>query len=292
MKIPIVIIHRDDISNLKIMMASIYEQTRYPFEVFLIDNCSSPQYGEELLSLKEQYGFHLILSKKNNWVLGFNQVFKHKSWKAEEYPYYIFSDCDIQVPMLEGKCWLERMKDEMDGNSCIGKLGISLKYSDIEKGEIYDKVVKQEKLFDAQPLIGGKSRIAPVDTTLAMYRKDLFVDEEFRFSIGHASLVRPYYYVCRTDRKELEARHLGWYNRGVTNNTTEQLKSKIICFANYSAYIEPVVFERMSQYYKVYYKVVKPLAKIYWGIKVYTKLLKYYIRNFPRNINMLQNKLR
>ncbi|PRB05618.1 family 2 glycosyl transferase [Chryseobacterium sp. MYb7] len=291
MTIPIVILHKDDIINLEIMLDSIYKNTRYPFEIFLIDNASAPNLKAKLEELQKKYNFYLIFSKKNNWLFGFNAVFKHPNWK-KDYQYYIFSDCDIEVPALQEKCWLERMVDEMDNNVCIGKLGISLKYSDIDKGEIYDKVVKQELIHDAQPTIGSKNRIAPVDTTLAIYRTDLFVYNKFRFSIGHASLVRPYYYVCRTDRSEIEARHLGWYNRGTTNNTEEQLKSKIICFANYAAFIEPVVFERMPKYYYYYYKIIKPITKLYWSTNVIMALFYYYIKNFPRNINMLQNKLR
>lgn len=290
--IPIVILHRNDICNFEIMLESIYSNTRYPFEVFVVDNNSSGVYREKVILFQKKYGYNLILSQKNTWLLGFNMVFNHKKWKDENYPYYVFSDCDIQVPALEGKCWLERMKDEMDSNACIGKLGISLKYDDIEKGEIYEKVVSEEQNFDAQPVIGSANHIAPVDTTLAIYRKDLYVGSKFRFSIGHASLVRPYYYTCRTNRNEIESRHLGWYNRGVTNNTTEQLKEKIICFSNYAAYIEPAALLRMPKYYQYYYKFVKPIMKMYWGLRVVKKLGFYYLSNFPRNINQLQNKLR
>ncbi|MCT4141548.1 glycosyltransferase family 2 protein [Elizabethkingia anophelis] len=289
--IPIVILHKDDIINLEIMLNSIYKNTKYSFELFIIDNASSPNMQVKLQEMQLKHNFHLIFSKKNNWLLGFNKVFKDPNWK-NNYKYYIFSDCDIEVPFLKEKCWLERMVNQMDENACIGKLGISLKYSDIDKGELYDKIVKQESIFDAQPTIGNRNRIAPVDTTLAIYRTDLFVYKKFKFSIGHASLVRPYYYVCRTNRLEIEARHLGWYNRGVTNNTKDQLKSKIICFANFAAYIEPVVFERMPKYYLFYYKMVKPVAKLYWSTSVIMALLYYYLKNFPRNINMLQNKLR
>lgn len=291
MKIPIVILHKDDIINLAIMLESIYKNTRFRYEVFLIDNASEPHIKLKLLELQKKYEFNFISSNKNNWILGFNAVFKHQNWR-KDYAYYIFSDCDIEVPALSGKCWLEKMVDEMENNICIGKLGISLKYSDIDKGEIYDKVVREEQIIDAQPVIGGKNRVAPVDSTLAIYRKDLYVGNSFRFSIGHASLVRPYYYVCRTDRSELEARHLGWYNRGVTNNTTAQLKNKIICFSKYAAYVEPAALKRMPKYYQFYYRIVKPIMKLYWSILVISRLLFYYVSNFPRNINKIQNKLR
>ena len=290
--IPIIILHRNDITNLNLMLKSLKLNTRYSHQIFLIDNFSTPKIIEELKLLENSYkDLNIIFSKKNNWLLGFNLAFKHPKWREENYQYYIFSDCDIEVPYLEGKCWLERMVDEMNMNRCIGKLGIALKYSDIDKGELYEKVTKQELFFDTQPKIGNNN-IVPVDTTLAIYRKDLFVMNKFKLSIGHASLVRPYYYTCRTDRNLIEARHLGWYNRGVTNNTTEQLKDKIICFSNYAAYIEPIVCERMPKKYLLYYRIIKPLAKLYWSSKVLRSLIIYYVKNFPKNINQIQNKIR
>lgn len=287
-KIPIVILHRNDLINLEIMLRSIKENTKWQYDLFLVDNNSS--YGKDkLLELTLQYNVKAIFSDKNDWLLGFNRVLKHKDWQ-DEYPYYIFSDCDIEVPALGENCWLTRMLAEMDQNACIGKLGISLSTKGIDQGEIFEKVITQEAIFDKQPKI-GTNFIAPVDTTLAIYRKDFFVFKKFKFSVGHAALARPYYYTCRTSR-EIECRHLGWYNRGITNHTDDQLPEKIKCFAKYAAYIEPAVLAKADLSLRLYFKVVKPLAKIKWGILVYFQVLMYYIKNFPRNINKLQNQLR
>lgn len=70
--------------------------------------------------------------------------------------------------------------------------------------------------------------MAPVDTTLAIYRKDLFVMN--KFIPGHATLVKPYYYVFRTP-KVYQAKHLGW------RKYQKQLEEKIICFTKY---IDPI----------------------------------------------------
>lgn len=287
-RIPIVILHRNDVINLEIMLKSIYENTNYNYDLFLVDNNTSVGM-EHLLILAERYNINIILSKKNNWLLGFNLVFKHEKWR-DDYPYYIFSDCDIEVPSLGTKCWLTRMIAEMDQNACIGKLGLSLSVKGIDKGDIFEKIIEQEAQYDKQPTIGS-NRIAPVDTTLAIYRKDFFVYNKFKFSVGHATLARPYYYTCRATR-EMECRHLGWYNRGITNNTEELLPEKIKCFAKYAAYIEPAVLKRADFSVRLYFKIVKPFAKIRWGLNVSLQLFIYYVKNFPRNINKLQNQLR
>jgi hypothetical protein len=50
--------------------------------------------------------------------------------------------------------------------------------------------------------------IAPVDTTLAIYRKDLFVMNKFKMLPGHASLVRPYYYYKKPISLEYVSKHM------------------------------------------------------------------------------------
>lgn len=286
--IPIAILHRNEFINLKLMIDSIEKNTNYPYMIFIVDNNSSCRDEENILSsLEQNKHIKVIRSKHNNWALGFNKAINHPDWPTSS-KYYIFSDADIVVPEtnLGGKCWLSFMVEEISKYDCIGKLGISLRVSDIDNDEIKNDVLKRNKKFNSGQKIGPHF-IAPVDTTLAIYRNDLFVTSKFKFSIGHASLIKPYYYTCITPQL-LEAQHLGWYKNFKINIDDIRLKEKIRCFAKYSGYIEKETLLKCNKFDRLYYKLIHPLATSYWGSIVMLKIAYYCIRNFPRKINKIQ----
>lgn len=286
--IPIVIIHKDEPKELNAMLESIRKNTSYPYKIFIIDNASSsPEAQNYLQKLSGDQEYSLIFNKSNNWVFGFNLAFKHQEWPID-FPLMVFSDCDIVVPKLtaDKPCWLSYLKQQMDTYACIGKLGLPLLVSDLSNSELNQKIIKRETSFDTNPLI-GTNNICGVDTTLAIYRKDFFMMDNFRFLIGHASLARPHYYTCRVNRK-YEARHLGWYKKH-DNLSAHYLKEKIICFAKYAAYIEPEILSKATWAYRYYFNVISLLAKTFWSARVLAIVLTYYLKSFPRKMNPIQN---
>lgn len=290
--VPIVILHRNEFDNLELMLASIVEQTRYPYAVFVVDNKSSrADSAARLEYIAAAYGATVLSSPRNNWVFGFNVAVGHSSFPLAS-KYYVFSDADIVLPVtdLAGKCWLEHLVDQMDQHACIGKLGISLAVDDIDNVMLRHEVVAQRARFDQNPKIGDNV-IAPVDTTLAIYRPDFFIGDRFRFSVGHASLARPYYFTCRTARP-VEARHLGWYESHRIDLDDTALTEKIRCFAKFGAYIEPALLKRRGTADKLYYRLVHPLAILYWGARVALTNLVYLAKHFPRRVNILQYNCR
>ena len=274
------------------MLSALQARTYHPHQIFVVDNCSSqPGVHAELERMQKAFGFHLLLSKKNNWVLGFNLALEHPDW-PEQAPFYVFSDSDIEVPAaVDGIDWLGHLVGQMDANACIGKLGLSLSTNNLPAGPLKARILARERQFDAFPSIGD-NKICPVDTTLAIYRRDFFMGSRFRFSIGHATLARPYYYTCRTSRQR-EAVHLGWYpDASQQTSSLQSLEEKIRCFARYGAYVEPEVLASAPAAARVYYRLLHPLARLYWGMRVVWRLLCFYAGHFPRNVNELQNRCR
>lgn len=286
--IPVVIIHKDEPEALDAMLISIRENTNYPHQIFIVDNVSSSAEARDYLrKLSSRKEYNLILNKNNDWVFGFNLVFKHSSW-PKDCALMVFSDCDIVVPAQPENelCWLGYLKQQMDTYACIGKLGLSLKVDDLGDSELNQKIIKREASFDKNPLIGTNT-ICGVDTTLAIYRNDLFMMKNFKFLIGHASLVKPHYYTCRVARK-YQAKHLGWYKKQDALSA-HYLQEKILCFAKYAAYIEPEILFEASWKYRYYFKIVSPLAKVFWATCVLVIVFLYYLKCFPRKMNPLQN---
>lgn len=290
--IPIVILHRNEFGNLFRMIDSISSSTNVSYRLFVVDNASSVADRDVHFSaLSAIPGLCLIKSKKNNWLLGFNEALRHPKWPTDA-RYFIFSDADIVVPssVPGAYCWLEYLIKQMDTNACIGKLGVSLRTDDIDNDVLKLSVEKQKARFLTNPKI-GENMIAPVDTTLAIYRKDFFIGRQFHFSIGHASLARPYYYTCRTDTS-VEAVHLGWYQHSSLPMRGELLSEKIRCFAKFGGYIEPEVLRNCRIGDRLYYQFLRPLSLAFWGCNVAFSNLYYVVSKFPRNINVLQAKCR
>lgn len=286
--IPIVIIHKDEPEALDAMLTSIRENTNYPHQIFIVDNASKLAEARDYLrKLSSHQEYNLILNKSNNWVLGFNLVFKHSRW-PKGCSLMVFSDCDIVVPALSENelCWLSYLKQQMDTYVCIGKLGLSLMVDDLDESELNQKIIKREARFDKNPTIGTNT-ICGVDTTLAIYRNDFFMMENFKFLIGHASVAKPHYYTCRVSRK-YQAKHLGWYKK-LDALSMRYLQEKILCFAKYAAYIEPEVLSAASWRYRCYFKIVSSLAKFFWSARILMIVFLYYLKCFPRAMNPLQN---
>jgi hypothetical protein len=290
--VPIVILHRNEFDNLELMLASIVAHTLHPYSIFVVDNNSSrADSAERLDRIAAGYSATVIRSNRNNWVFGFNIALAHPQFPLQS-TYYVFSDSDIVVPPVDqaGRCWLGYLTEQLDQHACIGKLGMSLAVGDIDNSMLRNDVLKQRARFDQNPRIGANV-IAPVDTTLAIYRPDFFVGSRFGFSVGHASLARPYYFTCRTP-EHIEARHLGWYEAHRIDLDDAALTEKIRCFARYGAYIEPALLKRCPRRDSLYYRVVHPMAILYWGTRVAVSNLCYLVKHFPRRTNLLQYQCR
>lgn len=290
--IPIVILHRNEFNNLFQMIDSIISHTAIAYKLFVVDNQSSvSDKTTQIARLKKIQGITVIESEENNWVLGFNKALSHPTWPTDS-QYFVFSDADIVLPEkhIDGACWLEEMIVQMDKHACIGKLGISLRTDDIDNPIVKELAIKQNCKYHNSPKI-GENAIAIVDTTLAIYRPDFFIFKNFAFSVGHASLARPHYYTCRTS-DAISARHLGWYNDSSLKLDSLALSEKIRCFAKFCGGIEPNVLMRSSIKDRLFYRLIYPFSRIFWGAKVAINQFFYLARRFPRDINELQSKYR
>jgi glycosyltransferase involved in cell wall biosynthesis len=290
-KIPIIIITKDEPRYLSLMIKSIVKRTKYPFHIFIVDNNSRLETQFLLLSmLAKEENITIVKNKKNNWVLGFNLAISISRSNLDiDQRYFVLSDGDIVVPLIkENICWLTFLVNQLDDSVVIGKLGLSFDLSYIKNKILFNSIYENEMRFISGPKLNNVV-IAPVDTTLAIYRHDLFVMNEFKMLPGHASLVRPYYYTCRAI--SFKCRHLGWLSYGV-NDDISVLNDKVVCFTKVAAYVNPVLLPKVSYKVRLFYKIFKPLYKSFWFSIVSYFWLKYIIARFPRKINEIQFNVR
>lgn len=289
--IPIVILTKDEPEFLELMIKSIINRTNYPYKIFIVDNNSQDIEQNKLLSkLEREDKLKIIHNDKNEWLLGFNNAIKIIHDEQDlNHEYIVLSDGDIIVPIPKNDvCWLEYLVKKMQSNITIGKIGLSLDISLLTTKKKFTKTHSIEKKYMNGPKV-DELIMAPVDTTLAIYRKDLYIMNKFSIMPGHASLIKPCYYIFRTS-KVYQAKHLGW--RKYQNPNIKQLEEKIICFTKYAAYVDPIVLEKVNFKTKYFYKIGRYFFKSYWAFKVIVYWFAYIINHFPRDLNEIQSKYR
>jgi len=284
--IGIIILTRDEPKNLNQTIDAIQKRTNYPFELFIVDNNSNTMEQLSLINeISEKNIATVIRNPKNNWVLGFNLAISLVNRRDDlSKDYIVLTDGDIEVPKTQDNiCWLSYLKSELDNNVSIGKLGLPISLENLDKKKFYS-IREKEKLLMQGPKIGN-SVVSGVDTTLAIYRFDLYVMPFFKIFPGHSSLIKPNYYVCRASNFFIK--HLGWdsYN---SNENKEKLEEKIICFAKYAGFVEPALLRKVSSSTRAYYLIFGRIVKFFWGLRIIFYWLIFLIIRFPRNINEIQ----
>ena len=118
--------------------------------------------------------------------------------------------------------------------------------------------------------------------TAAIYRKDLFITGKFKMELGHTSLIKPYYYSCRTKNK-LDCIHLGWrkYLKMIKKRITitiQKLKIRLGFFVNLIDLLRNRLLKQLSFFERI---TILFLAKYYFkpliGVSFLYKWAKYII---------------
>ena len=290
-KIPIVLLTKDEPRCLYLTVKAIFNRTNYPFSLYIVDNKStSVEQASMLIRVAREFDVQIIFNENNEWLLGFNKAVNIiKDNQLLDANYIVLSDGDIIVPVQkQSVCWLEYLKYKMDNNISIGKIGLALDLSLIKVHSKFSNTYDIEKRYMKGPKIDDLI-VAPVDTTMAIYRKDLYILKNFKIIPGHASLVKPCYYVFRTS-ETYQAKHLGWST--YSKPTNQQVEEKVSVFTKYAAYVDPMVLGKVSRKNKYFYIYFRYFYKVFWGAQVLYFWVKYIIIHFPRNLNEIQSKYR
>jgi hypothetical protein len=288
--IPILIISYNDLASLRLCLRAIVNRTLRPYDLIVVDNASTdPRLRRYLKWLQRLTRVRVHVNRFNLWVLGLNRPLR--SILASRLPEELFavSDCDVIVPPpQDGRCWLARLEAQLQTHACIGKLGLALDTGYIRTRPQFAATLAQERFFMGGPRI-GEAIVAGVDTTMALYRQSLFVTRRPRFLPGHQSLHRPYYYCCRTTTT-LQAKHLSW--RSYASRTREDVTSKLVCMALLGTDIAPAQVTSAPMAARIFYRIIKPVSRAFWGALVAALQGLYVVRTFPRRANLLQHARR
>ncbi|MBU3612840.1 glycosyltransferase [Polynucleobacter sp. MG-27-Goln-C1] len=291
--IPIVLLHHDQADVLLRAVKLIHERTIYPFRIFIIDN-NSPD-SEDLRNtfqiLEAEFQAQIIHNSKNNWIYGFNLALDHPAWPQSQL--YAFSDADIYVPLsINGVCWLTHLAQEMNSYCAIGKLGLALDHENLKGNPSLVRSLGIEESYLRGPKIGSNI-VAPVDTTMALYRSDYFITK-FRFQIGHASLAKPQYFTCRTG-DDFKAVHVGWDyypNNGAQSYSPIKQWNKSLAMVRAGAYVAPELMGEFRPLQRIFLLVIQFGIRSLHAFKVSALMFWYLAMHFPRRINEIQAGVR
>jgi hypothetical protein len=288
--IPILVLSYNDLPSLRLCLRALVNRTRRPHELIVVDNASTePRLQRYLRWLARLTRVRVHRNRRNLWVLGLNAPLREALATRPPDALFAVSDGDIIVPPpRDGVCWLERMERILAAHACIGKLGLALDTGYLATRPEFSKTLEVERFFMAGPRI-GENVVAGVDTTMALYRRDLFVTGEPRFLPGHQSLHRPHYYCCRTGT-DLRAKHLSW--RGYALRAPADVAAKMVCMALLGTEVGAAQRAAAAFGPRLFYGLVRPVARVFWGLQVALRQGRYLAARFPRRINELQHRRR
>ena len=284
--IPVFVMSYNDLASLRLCLRALARRTLRPHRLVVVDNASSDpplrRYLDRLASLTR---IEVWRNRVNLWVLGLNRAVRAWSRSGAAEDFFVVTDCDILVPPpKDGQCWLARLEQGLERHACVGKLGLSLDLGYIRTRPHFAHTYARELFFTQGPRI-GELVIAPVDTTLAIYRKSMFVTDHPLFIPTHQSLYRPHMYCCRTG-PELQAKHLSW--RFYERRPQTDVVAKLLCFGLLGATVNPVLLQEAPWHARWLYLITRPMARLCWGGIAAGLIAVFMLRVFPRKFNHLQ----
>lgn len=266
--IPIVVLTHSN-PDLSSVLHALYSNTNFPHEVYIVNNNSSFNsiHRHRVTELRKYYSFQLV-NASNRWVLSLNHSIIQNCFDSSSYFVVLDDDC-IVPPPYQGRCWLETLYVLMSKYSFIGKLALPLhEISTAANGfRSYDYIISNrsvliDKIYECR-----------VDTTLALYRSNLFMPESNKFSPKHMSLVRPSLYqgvFC--DRHFLTT---SLSNSDPYSFSPQYIRSKCLCFALNSAWLSPDNLAKTPLLYKLVYFTIRPLSSAFWSLNAIFRTLVY-----------------
>lgn len=161
-------------------------------EVIIVDNDST---WEPLLDWYAECPYEVIRLREN---LGHHAPWLSGAVEHDPSPFYCVTDCDLDLENIPSDLMSVLQRPLMWHETNIVKSGVSLRINDLPEWQ--SSVKNWESRFWKRS-IGHGYYVAPVDTTLAMYRRDTL----------HATAMQVVRVFAVRSAEPYTARHVPWY---------------------------------------------------------------------------------
>ncbi|MGY3802550.1 glycosyltransferase family 2 protein [Pigmentibacter ruber] len=277
MAIPIFILSYENLDFLTKTILSIQKNTLMPYQIIVCDNGSKNIELINSLDRWEKEGIKIYKNKGNFWILGLNRAIVQElpKFKTE---YLVVTDDDIEVPPpKDNVCWLTHLYNLMNDNKFLGKLGLGLSLENIKNDSNLSYIYQREMLYKKNYLAPGIFA-SHVDTTIAIYRNDLFIYGNMKFYPGHGSYIKPYYHVGRTT--DFECIHLGWeLYKNPKELSKTYINKKVLCFTVCAAYLDRKILNSSAWVYFYFYILFGKIFKTIWGFLLIYRWILFILKN-------------
>lgn len=202
----------------------------------------------------------IVLDCPNFWILSMN----HRV--AQEYisksDYFVLSDDDILYPPpINGLTWLDYLHNKAANMPNFGKIGLACLDSD-RYNEALESSLSEYDLVDI-----------PVDTTPAIYRKNLFMPNNTLFSPRHMRLIKPN--LSNSQSLLFTCRSLS--NTSSVLQEKSYLSQKAICFTICSAWLSADNLKRTPFLPKLFYLLFRRVFYAAWLLDALFRILLFYL---------------
>ena len=282
MKIPIIVMTKDEGKHLELCINSILLTVKSEYVIYIIDNASKTERQKNILKkLALLENVNIVYNSRNLWILGLNKTLSKIKEKYKS-KYFFLTDGDIDFTSVQTNgCWLQYLVNIMEDNRSLGKVGFSLSWSYIEQDPYFEEILKQEKSLYNECKKIGDLYISPVDTTAALFKSDWSVDKTGLFYPDHMKYLKPEYYSCRTP-KNITVDHLGWESYGENRVEQNLIDDKIICFTLVGGYVKKEILSQSSIHARLFYKVCSRLILKLWVLRRYSKSFFYCVNHIKK----------
>ncbi len=247
-------------------LISLLESTNLKLRIYIVNNRSHDNNSnKELKNLSEKYGFDII-NCSNRWVLSMNNKIIQQIINKNEL--FLLSDDDIIYPIRRSKeCWIKELFLLMEKYKFIGKLGIDC----IDSDNTHQKETCHEVLPEIIPI--------GVDTTPAIYRKNLFIPNNTIFNPRHMSMIKPELLNCQI--KSYQCRSLS--NKNIELRTKDYMSRKAFCFTICSAWLSKDNLLATPFIPKIFYLLFRRFFYLFWAFDSIIRYQFYILRRILRH---------
>ena len=200
---------------------TLFERTRYPFRLTVIDNNSKADVRKYLEKNQDKF-HHLIFNDKNEYVPAF-----HKGIQKTSSDIFIATEPDIIVPYIS-PCCLTQYMEIFENNPKLGLMGIRLDPKDkTPVTPAWAGGIESARVYNKRVLIGN------VGVWMMAIRREAYPGS-FPSECSVCDAVRKKGYVAGYTR-DIYARHIGWYEyRDYPEYLLEKSKRPHSCFPYYA----------------------------------------------------------
>jgi hypothetical protein len=239
---------------------SLIHSTRIPLNIYIVNNSGpSSKHASLLADIHKQFDL-TVLHCPNLWVLSLNHPIIRAAFDSA--PFFIVSDDDIIYPSINSGDWLRDFLHIMHLKQNIGKLSLSLRWSESEDiPPHYIPFPMAHQYLKDRAYLGSNIYEFIGDTTPALYRSRLFSPNTNFFSPRHQKLIKP----------SLKGGVSTRYSCISLSNTNKPdlyspsyASRKAICFALTSAYLSKDNLARTPLPSKLFYLAVRPFFNFLW----------------------------